>query len=102
MKADYWKPHKEALRALTVENVTRVRACTGKTWWTVGELAEECRQRRCRAEHPETGRGYYFDCLPRRIQYALVESALRAIKADRCLGSDDGREVRVYGRAERC
>ena len=90
--------HKEALRSLTIENVAKCLDLPGKNWWTVGELAEECRMRRTDARHPETGRSYWFDIAPRRVQYSLVMMALRHLKADRCLGSDDGREVRVYAK----
>ena len=96
MRRDLWKEDKQALRALTIDNVGAALDLPGKRWWTVGELAEDCRQRRCGADHPVTGRSSWFDLVPRRVQYLLVEMALRHLKADRCLGSDDGREVRVY------
>ena len=96
--SDYWKQHRETLLPLTVANVEAILAYPGKTWYTAGELAEYCRQRECRAEHPVTGQAKWFNILPRRIQYQIVKRALTALrpKLDRALGSDDGREVRVY------
>lgn len=96
---DYWKQSREALLPLIVANVEIILAYPGrKIWYTVGELADYCRQHNCRAEHPETGMATWFDAMPRRIQYQVVKRALTALqpKLDRALGSDDGREVRVY------
>ena len=70
----------------------------GKQWWTIGEL---CDLARCYAVCyiTDTTRDRFED-LPKREQYLIMEYAVKDLvktnTLDHCLGSDDGREIRVY------
>lgn len=75
---------------------SRTRNRTDK-WWTVGEMCELIRISWLNRRLVEGFGIVYFDLLPRRAQYAIVKRVVRDRETwDTCLGSDDGREVRVY------
>jgi len=68
----------------------------GNSWQTVGEIAELIRQSWCN-KIQVNGRSMWFDILSRRDQYLIARAIVSdKTKWDHCLGSNDGREVRVY------
>lgn len=69
----------------------------GPKWWTIGEMSEMIRQSWVNRIFIDGFGVAYFDLLPRRAQYAIVKRVVRDRETwDTCLGSDDGREVKVY------
>lgn len=69
----------------------------GRKWWTVGEMCELLRISWLNFRRNVGVEGMDFDILPRRAQYSIVRRIVRdRTKWDRCLGSDDGREVLVF------
>lgn len=69
-----------------------------KEWHTIGELCEQARL--CGLRFTTETTLDRFEDLPRREQYLIMEYAVKDLqkagRVDRCLGSDDGREVAVY------
>ena len=65
-------------------------------WMTIGQLAEYVRQSWCDRIVTDTDM-MWFSLESKNDQYAIVQALVNdETKWDHCLGSDDGREVRVY------
>ena len=60
-------------------------------WLTIGQVTDELMQRRVATD---------IECLDRKRQYEIAKAIVLKLRRrgllDCCLGSDDGREVRVY------
>ena len=64
---------------------------------TVGEIAELLRQSWCNKVKDDNGKSVWFDLLSRKDQYVVVNHFVAdRSRWDCAIGSDDGREVRVY------